>query len=112
MRALHAEAAADLAGDDAELRFRDVEDTAGHVGACGVRALCADIEREAAEVIVPLGDATARLHRGGSDPIEDEFDAGDVMSFGESRLDRELVAEREKEALVVIAFRPELRCGR
>jgi hypothetical protein len=38
MRALHAEAAADLAGDDAELRFRDVEDTAGHVGACGVRA--------------------------------------------------------------------------
>jgi hypothetical protein len=36
MRALHAEAA-DLAGDDAELRFRDVEDTAGHVGAavCG-----------------------------------------------------------------------------
>ena len=110
MPALHAEAAADLAGNDAELRFRNVQDAARHVGACGVRALGPNIKREPAEPIIPVADAAARLHRGGGDSVEDEFDAGDVMSFGESRLDRELVAEREGEALVVIAFRPELRC--
>ncbi len=109
MPALHAEAAADLAGDDAQLGFRDVEDAARHVGAGAVRALGADIKREAAEPVVPLADAAARLHRGGGDAVEDELEAADVMGAGEGRLDGALVAEREEEALVVGAFRPELR---
>jgi len=72
--------------------FRDVEDTAGHVGACGVRALGADIKREPAEPIIPFANAAARLHRGGSDPVEDELEAGDVMSSGKGRLNGALVA--------------------
>jgi len=73
MPALHAKAAADLAGDDAKLRFRDVEDAAGHVGPCGVWALGADIERETSQMIVPFADAAARLHRGGGDAVEDKL---------------------------------------
>ena len=95
MPALHAKAAADLTGDDAELGFGDVEDAASHVGPCGVRALGADIERETSEPIVPLADAAARLHRGGGDAIEAQ--ASDVVSPGEGRLDCGLVANREEE---------------
>src|ERR1700747_148478 len=62
MPALHAEAAADLAGDDAELRFRDLQDAARELGARAVWALGPDIKREAAKPIVPLADAAARLH--------------------------------------------------
>jgi hypothetical protein len=109
MPTLHAEAAAHLAGDDAELRFPDMEDTARHVGTRTVRALGPDMKREAAEPIIPVADAAARLHRGSGDAVEDEFEAGDVMSPGETRLDGALVAQREKEALVIGAFRPELR---
>src|SRR5271157_4432597 len=108
MAALHAEAAANLAGNDAELRFRDVQDTPRDLGARAVRALGPDIKREAAEPIVPLADAAARLHRRGGNAVEDELEAADVMSPREGRLDGALVAEREEEALVVAAFRPEL----
>jgi|ERR1700758_3908186 hypothetical protein len=110
MSPLHAEAAADLAGDDAELGFRDAEDAARQVGARGMRALGPDIERVAAEPVVPFADAAARLHRCGGDAVEDELEAGDVMCPGEGRLDGALVAEREEETLVVTAFRPELWC--
>jgi hypothetical protein len=66
-----------------------------------VRALGADIEREAAEAIVPLGDATVRLHRGGSDPIEDEFDI-------RSRLRRLLTvrATLPQRAMMTVLSRP------
>src|SRR6516162_3213425 len=108
MPALHAKAAADLAGDDAQLGFRDVQNAARQVGARRVWALSPDIEREAAEPVVPVADNAARLHRRGGDAVEDEPEPGDVMSSGEGRLDRQLVSEREEETLVVAAFRPQL----
>jgi hypothetical protein len=73
----------------------------------GVRALGPDIKREAADPVVPLADAAARLHRGGGDAVEDEFETADVIGSGEGRLDRALVAEREEEALVIPALPPE-----
>src|SRR6266446_10394098 len=90
----------------------DVQDAARHVGARGVRALGPDIKREPAEPIIPVADAAARLHRGGGDAVEDELEAADVMGLGEGCLDGALVAEREEEALVIMAFRPELRRAR
>jgi hypothetical protein len=77
MPALHAKAAADLAGDDSELGFRDVQDAARQVSACGVRALGPDTERKAGEAIIPIADHAARLHRHGGNPVEDEFEAAD-----------------------------------
>src|SRR6516225_12331043 len=56
MPALHAKAAADLTGDNSELGFRDVQDSACQVGARGVRALGPDVEREAAQPTVPIAD--------------------------------------------------------
>src|SRR5215472_2476289 len=106
MPALHAEAAADLAGDDAELGFRNVQDATRHVGARGVRALGPDIKREAAKPVVPLADNAARLHRGGGDAVEDELESSDVMGLGKGSIDRALVTEREQETLVVMALRP------
>src|SRR5271169_2984957 len=112
MSAPHAKAAADLASDNAELRFLDMEDTARQVGASAVRALGPDIKRKAVEPIVPLADAAARLHRGGGDPVEDEPQATDVMGLSETRLGSALVAQREEEALVACGFGPEPRRAR
>jgi hypothetical protein len=108
MPGLHAEAAADVAGGDTELRFRGLQNAACHVGARAVRALGPGIEREAAEPIVPLADAAARLHRRGGDAVEDELQAGEAMRSREGRLDGALVAQGEEEALVVMAFRANL----
>jgi hypothetical protein len=60
------------------------------------------------EPVVPVADDAARLHRRGGDAVEDELEAGDMMGPGKGRLDRALVAQREEEALVVGAFRPQL----
>src|SRR5262249_34468724 len=84
--ALHTEVATDLAGDDAQLGFQDVQDAARHISACGVRALSPDIKREASQPIVPFADAAARLHRSGGDPVEDELEASDMMRLGEGCL--------------------------
>src|SRR5262249_53254953 len=73
MRALHAKAPADLTGDDTQLRLRDVQDAAREVGARGVWTLGPDIEREAAEPVVPVADNAARLHRRRGDAVEDEL---------------------------------------
>src|SRR6516165_7452964 len=110
MPALHAEAAADLARDDAELRLRDMQEAAGYVGARGMRALGPDIKREPPEPVVPFSDAPARLHRCRGDAVEDKLEPRDVMGPGKARLDRAHLAEREKEALVVTTFCPELCC--
>ena len=107
--AFHAKAAADLAGDDSQLGFRDVQDAPRQIGARRVRTLGPDIEGKAAEPIVPLADAAARLHRRGGDSVEDELEPADVIGLGKGRLDRALVAEREPETLVVGTLRPELR---
>src|SRR6266446_3463698 len=39
----------------------------------------ADEQREAAEAIVPLADATARLHRSSGDPVKDEFEIAMIV---------------------------------
>ena len=110
MPALHAKAAADIAGDDAELGFRDVQNAARQLGARAVRALGPDIEREATKAIVLFADAAARLHRGGGHAVEDELQAGDVVGPGKPGLNRAPVAEDKEKALVVPAFRPQLWC--
>ena len=74
-----------------------------------MRALGPDIKREAAEPIVPLADAAARLHCRGGNSVEDELQATDVIGPGKTRLDGALVAEREEEAFVTRGFCPELR---
>ena len=61
MPALHAEAAADLAGANAQLGFWNVENAARHIGACSVRAPGPELKRETAQPIVAFADAAARL---------------------------------------------------
>ena len=107
MPAFHAEAAADIAGDDAHLRLGNVEDAPRHIGAGAVRPLRAEIERVAAEPVVILADAAARLHRRRGDAVEDEFLARHMMRLGEGGIDRAPVAQREEETFIVAALVPQ-----
>jgi hypothetical protein len=107
--ALHAKAAADLAGNDPQLRFRDMEDAARQVGARRVRALRPDRKGKVPKPIVPLADTAARLHSRGDNGVEDELHATDMVGLGETRRDGALVTQGEGETLVAAGFCPELR---
>ena len=67
--ALHAEAAADIAGDDADAALRHVQYLVREGVAYAVHMLCAGIEGVAAGALIVLGDTAARLHRNRGNPI-------------------------------------------
>ncbi len=72
-RRLHAKAAADVAGDDAHLALRHLEDLARQFRAVAVGALQGRVDRVMVGRGVVVADAAARLHRGRSHPVDDEF---------------------------------------
>ena len=87
--ALHAERAADLAGQDVHRLGVDAE-RVGNLAAHAGHALRADIKCKAAAVVG--GNRGARLHGVDHDPAVDELQAGDVRGRGEGGFDRGAVA--------------------
>src|SRR5207253_4636817 len=68
--ALGAEPAADIAGDDPDLAFRDLENASGERLTHPVRVLHVGVEREAVLARVPYADRPARLHEMRVDPAD------------------------------------------
>ena len=81
--ALHAKAAADIAGDDADAAFRHVQDLMRQGLADAVHVLRAGVERVAAGAGIIIGNAAARLHRDGGEAVVEEREPRDVMRPGE-----------------------------
>ena len=107
-RRFHAEAAADIAGDDADPALRHVQDLR-QVGAVGVGALQCRVDRVAAVGRVVVADRAARLHRRRGHPVDDEPALDDAGGAAEGGLDRRLVADLVDEADVVRAVVPDAR---
>src|SRR6516225_6419143 len=99
--ALHAKAAADIAGDDADAAFRDMQDLMRQDMAHTVHVLCAAIESVAAGAGIVLGNAAARLHCDGGDAVVVEREPRNVMRPGKGGVDRIDIAQRiVKEVLL------------
>jgi hypothetical protein len=71
---LHAEAAADIRRDQAQLLLRHLEHEVGERIAHEVRTLRRGVERRAVTRRVVIADRVARLHRVGDDPVVDELE--------------------------------------
>jgi hypothetical protein len=99
--AAHAEAAADLAGHDAQVALRRLQNLLGDRTAQAIRALDAGVERVAAGAPVELADGAARLHRRRRHAVDDEVDLRDMGRTGERALDRVAVARLPHEGHVV-----------
>ena len=110
-RRLHAERAAGVAGDDADLALRHFHHL-GEVGARRVRALDRGVERVAAVGGVVVADRAARLHRRRGDAVDDEFLLDDMVGLGEGGVGRGLVADQFDEADIVGRVIPHLRARR
>ena len=82
---LHAERAADIAGEDAHLVRRDVEDL-GELAAQPEHALAADMEGEAFALGIVGGDGRARLHGVDHEAVVEELEPGHMGGLGEGRL--------------------------
>ena len=108
-RRFHPKAAADVAGDDAHLAFRDFEDLPRQFRAIGVRALQGRVDRVMVGRGVVVADAAARLHRGRGHPVDDESVADDVRGAGEGRVGRSLVAFEIDKRDIVGAVLPDAR---
>ena len=78
--ALGAEPAADIAGDDPDPAFRDLEDARGERLAHAVRVLHIGIEGEALLARVPHADRAARLHEMRIDPADDVAPLDDMRA--------------------------------
>ena len=106
---LHAEAAADVAADDANLvvgHFQNVIATVrSETRSCAAAwcRWCSALDR------LVEADAAARLHGCGGDAVDDEMMFDDVGRLGESRIGRFLVAFDLDEADVVRAIVPDER---
>ena len=103
----HAERAAHVVADHAQLVLRHMQDRLGHRLSHAVRALGAGIERVALLELVVLADAGARLHRRDGDAADGEIQGGDVIGLLERRVGRRLVALLEDEADIVRALVPD-----
>ncbi len=107
----HAEAAADIGRDHANLRFWDVQHRGRKLAAQPVRVLRGAVERIAIAAEVPNG--AARLDRIGSDAIVLEPQRDDVLGLGEGGVGRRRVAERDGDGAVAVrAVVPDLRRAR
>jgi hypothetical protein len=107
--ALGAEAATDIAGDDANLRFRDLEHIAGQHVANAMRVLHIGMQGEALVIRIVSADRTARLHILRMDAADDVFALDDMRGARESRVGRGLVAGLEDMADVVGVLVPDAR---
>ena len=108
-RRFHAEAAADIAGDDMDPALRDLEHLLREIRAERVHALRLGVERVVAAGRVVVADATARLHGHGGDAAYLETMADDVVRARERRVRGRLVAREVNETDVVRAIFPYAR---
>ena len=100
-RRLHAEAAADVAGDDVHLALGDLQHLLRQIRAERVHALRLGIERVVAAGRVVVADAAARLHGHGRDAADHPAMAHDVVRARERRVRGGLVAREVNEADIV-----------
>ena len=111
---LHAEGAADVLGDDAELLLRHVHDRHGVV-AHGARALRADAQMIAVARRVVARGRAARLHGDVGQPLLHDLDARDVLGGGDDLVDLGRIRIRigmragPIERDIAGRFRPQLR---
>ena len=98
---LHAETAADIGRDDADLFRRYLEHVLGQDLLQRPAALGAGIKRQRGAIGVEVGDGAPRLHGVDHHPVVDELDPRDVRGARERRLDGALVTEFPVEGKVV-----------
>ena len=106
---LHAEAAADVGRDDAQLGLGDFQHLAGDRRAGAVRILRGRIERVAVAVGMIVADRGARLDRVGGDAGVVELQRDDVLGAGEGGVGRVLVAHHQRERDIVRRLVPDRR---
>ena len=104
--ALGAEPAADIAGNDADPAFRDLEDAGRERLAHPVRVLHVGVERKALLARVPHPDRAARFHEMGVDPADHVAALDDVRRRGKGGLGRGPVSGLEQVRDVVRAVGP------
>ncbi len=98
---LHAEAAADVRRDDAQLGLGDFQHLGRHRRAGAVRVLRCRVQRVAVAVGMILADRGARLDRVGGNPAVVELERNHVLGAGERGVGRVLVAHHQRERNVV-----------
>ena len=105
----HAETAADIAADDADLAVRDFQNILRQFGLKYVGPLQGRVDRVAALDRLEHADAAARLHRRRGDAVDDEVMLDDVGGAGKGCVGRFLVALDLDEADIVGAIVPNQR---
>ncbi len=85
---LHAERAADIAGEHVHLRGRDCENVVGEGVAQPEDTLAADMQRPALACAIVEADRRTRLHGTDDHAVADQLEAGDVGRPRERRRDR------------------------
>src|SRR5260221_12011291 len=93
MEDLRAEAAADIGRHHPQLVLGQLQHERAHEQANDVRVLARGVERVLAGAAVELADRRARFDRVGDEAVVDDLEMRDVRGFGESGVDRALVAE-------------------
>ena len=109
---LHAEAAADVGRDHAQLGLGDFQHLAGDGRARAVRVLRGRVERVAVAVGMILADRGARLDRVGGDAGVVELERDHVLGVGKRGVGRVLVAHHQRERDVVRRLVPHRRRAR
>ena len=107
-RRLHAEAAADVAGDHADLALGHLEHRR-QLGAERMHALQRGVDGVAILGRVVVAEAAARLHARGGDAVDHQTMLDDVIGLGERGFGRGLVAEQLHETDIVGAILPDPR---
>ena len=105
---LHAEAAADIGGDDAHGGGIDAEDHAGHDVADGPAALGVGADGPGAGRGIVIGQTGTGFHRIDHDAVVDHGQAGDMGGGGEQRLGFRFRADFPVEAQIAGCLRPHL----
>ena len=104
---LHAEAAADIGGDDAEGFLVHLEDGIAQDVLQQPAALCVGAQGEAPAF--ELRQCGPRLHGGDDDAVVDDRQPGDMGCLGEEFLGFVLLADLPVEHLIAAQFRPDQR---
>src|SRR5215472_10545282 len=103
---LHAEPAADIARDDADAVFRNIEDARSEQVADEMGALRRTPQRVGIFSRVVIADRAARLHRVDDDAVVDELQADSVPGRGHRTLDRRAVADLPVKAQITRCLVP------
>ena len=105
---LHAEAAADIAGQHAEFLGLHAHD-AGHLRPQAKHTLAADMQRPAP--ILPFADRSARLHGADHDAGIADIEAGDMRGRGKGLRHLGAITEMEIEDAIIGDVVIQRRCG-